>query len=508
MSAISFNRVVKSYGNKLVLDGFSLNIKEGEIFALAGVNGAGKTTAIKSLLKLVNISSGQISLFLSKLNRAEIGFAPEVPDMPDFFTVKELLLHALNFYSEKGDENEKFLLKRVVDLFELDSLLDLKVSELSKGNRQRVSLAASVIHKPKLVIFDEPSGGLDPFGRDLVKKAIKELNREGATILFTTHILSDIVGLCHRIGIVSNGKIVFCGTPSEFCDEKPLSEIEKVFVEFKVPDDLIEEPGQLINYEKLESNSKLDYVSISKQVLLTAKTVLLKSFRSNLLFGTILLMLPFIWGSWIFEQNNPGFQTGFIADLGTIFVSVFAFLLTLILSLEHIFWVKEGHSSYFYLSRMSPGLLPLSKFLGVVCTVGLALIFMVLLLIGFMFFNTGTIILYPFYIGFSVFMQVALVVSVFSLFSAFLPKLTAISLMIILYLVGLETDTARLFVESLELGFLVVPTEALFALLPDFSLFRFESESISALFLIVLYALFQSLFYLVAGGKILSKKDL
>ena len=175
MSAISFSRVVKSYGNKLVLDGFSLNIKEGEIFALAGVNGAGKTTAIKSLLKLVNISSGQISLFLSKLNRAEIGFAPEVPDMPDFFTVKELLLHALNFYSEKGDENEKFLLKRVVDLFELDSLLDLKVSELSKGNRQRVSLAASVIHKPKLVIFDEPSGGLDPFGRDLVKKAIKEL---------------------------------------------------------------------------------------------------------------------------------------------------------------------------------------------------------------------------------------------------------------------------------------------------------------------------------------------
>lgn len=101
MSAISFNRVVKSYGNKLVLDGFSLNIKEGEIFALAGVNGAGKTTAIKSLLKLVNISSGQISLFLSKLNRAEIGFAPEVPDMPDFFTVKELLLHALNFYSGK-----------------------------------------------------------------------------------------------------------------------------------------------------------------------------------------------------------------------------------------------------------------------------------------------------------------------------------------------------------------------------------------------------------------------
>jgi len=80
--------------------------------------------------------------------------------------------------------------------------------------------------------------------------------------------------------------------------------------------------------------------------------------------------------------------------------------------------------------------------------------------------------------------------------------------MIILYLVGLETDTARLFVESLELGFLVVPAEALFALLPDFSLFRFESESISTLFLIVLYALFQSLFYLVAGGKILSKKDL
>ncbi|MDD3001950.1 MAG: ATP-binding cassette domain-containing protein, partial [Candidatus Riflebacteria bacterium] len=89
MSAISFNKVVKNYGSKLALDGFSLNIKEGEIFALAGLNGAGKTTAIKSLLQLVNIKSGQISLFSAKLNRAEIGFAPEVPDIPEFFSVKE-----------------------------------------------------------------------------------------------------------------------------------------------------------------------------------------------------------------------------------------------------------------------------------------------------------------------------------------------------------------------------------------------------------------------------------
>lgn len=508
MSAISFNKVVKSYSNKLALDSFSLNIKEGEIFALAGLNGAGKTTAIKSLLQLVNIKSGQISLFSAKLNRAEIGFAPEVPDIPDFFSVKELLLHALNFYVKKGDENEKIFLNRVVELFELSSLLDLQVSELSKGNKQRVSLAASVIHKPKLVIFDEPSGGLDPLGRDLVKKAIKDLNREGATILFTTHILSDVVGLCHRIGIVADGKVVFCGTPSEFCDEKPLSEIEKVFVEFKVPDDLVEESGHLLNFDKLESNSKVDYISISKQVLITAKTVLIKAYRSNLLFGAILLMLPFIWGSWIFEKNNPGFQTGFIADFGTIFISVFAFLLTLILSFEHIFWAKEGRTPYFYLSRMNPVLLPLSKFLGIVCTTGLALLFMVFILICFMYLNTGTVILYPLFIGFSVFLQVALVVSVFSLFSSFLPKLTTISIMIIMYLIGLEIDTVRLYIESLELGFLVVPTEALFAILPDFSLFHFESESVDTLFFIVLYTLFQSLFYLFAGGKILSKKDL
>ncbi len=114
-------------------------------------------------------------------------------------------------------------------MFDLESLKDKLVSTLSKGNRQRLSLAAAVVYKPSIVVFDEPTSGLDPMGRKLIKSAIKQLKSEGHTILFTTHMLADLPELCDKIAVAHKGKIIFFGSFADFCNDSNLEVLEERF---------------------------------------------------------------------------------------------------------------------------------------------------------------------------------------------------------------------------------------------------------------------------------------
>lgn len=236
MSPIEFAGISKSYlqaGSGLrinALSSLNLKIEPGEVFAVAGLNGAGKTTAIKILLGLCRPDAGSIGLFGEAPGPGSLaltGFAPEEPDLPDFLTVEELLAAACRL---SGVEPAAALVDRAVQMLSLTEERSRIVEQLSKGTRQRVSLAAAIVHRPRLVIFDEPASGLDPLGRQLVKNVIRQLKIEGVTVFFTTHILSDLPGLCSRIGILSHGRLIFVGTTEQFCDSDTLSALEERFV--------------------------------------------------------------------------------------------------------------------------------------------------------------------------------------------------------------------------------------------------------------------------------------
>ncbi len=227
----NLKKTYKSQNNEFIkaLDGFSLDILDNEVFALAGVNGAGKTTALKALFNLIKLDEGKVEVSVQESNRPIIGFAPEIPDLPDCFSVKEVLAISCRLSGVKPVQD---LIDKSLEIFDLTKLQNMMVSTLSKGNKQRLSLAAATVYKPSIVVFDEPTSGLDPLGRRLIKSAIKELKKEGHTVLFSTHMLADLPGLCDRMAIVHKGRIVFSGIVSDFCDSANLEILEKRFAEF------------------------------------------------------------------------------------------------------------------------------------------------------------------------------------------------------------------------------------------------------------------------------------
>ena len=237
---IKFDSLKKNYKTKTgeivkALNGFSLEISDNEVLALAGINGAGKTTALKALFNLIKLDEGKVEVTFSDSLLPQIGFAPEVPDLPAYLSVIEVLKLSCRL---SGINSSQELLDRTLKMFELESLKDKLVSTLSKGNRQRLSLAAAVVYKPSIIVFDEPTSGLDPLGRKLIKSAIKQLKSEGHTIIFTTHMLADLPELCDKMAVAHEGRIIFTGTVADFCNDSSLEALEKRFAS------LIEQGGQ------------------------------------------------------------------------------------------------------------------------------------------------------------------------------------------------------------------------------------------------------------------------
>ena len=188
----------------------TFSLREGEIFGLIGHNGAGKTTTFKLLLGLLRPSSGT-SLFLGRPSastwaRSLIGFLPEQAYFYDHLSVRETLEFYAGLYGLRGAERAA----RVGELAERLSLthkLAAPVRSLSKGNLQRVGIAQSIVHRPRLVILDEPMSGLDPVGRKDMRELILSLKRDGSTVIFSSHILPDAEALCDRVGILVRGSV-------------------------------------------------------------------------------------------------------------------------------------------------------------------------------------------------------------------------------------------------------------------------------------------------------------
>ena len=198
-----------------------MQVEEGEIFGFLGPNGAGKSTTIKLLVGLIFPTSGSARILGRSIDDVEmhrdIGYLPEQPYFYDYLTAAELLDYFARFHDLKeADRRERIgqMLKKVG----LETAGKIQLRKYSKGMLQRVGLAQAILHDPKVVILDEPMSGLDPIGRREVRDIILELKRDGKTVMFSTHILSDAEMLCDRVGVIVGGKLRGVGAPNEIVD--------------------------------------------------------------------------------------------------------------------------------------------------------------------------------------------------------------------------------------------------------------------------------------------------
>ncbi len=215
---------------KVAVDGLSFSAYEGEIYGLLGPNGAGKTTTLRTIATLIKPDNGDVSVDgASVVNnpdgvRQKIGFLTSELKLEDFFTPNYLF----DFFAELHglEKNESDKRKRLLfEKFGIDRFAEVKIADLSTGMKQKISLVISIVHDPKIIIFDEPTNGLDVLTAKTVTDFLEELKREGKTILLSTHIFSLVEKLCDRVGIIIEGKMVKEGVLSEITAQKPLEDV-------------------------------------------------------------------------------------------------------------------------------------------------------------------------------------------------------------------------------------------------------------------------------------------
>jgi len=211
VNIIETKKLTKYYGKSLGISDVNLNIKEGEIFGFIGPNGAGKSTTIRTLLGLVYPTSGSATIFGKDIIKfgpeikENIGYLPSEVFYYDDMRVIDLLKYSGSFYKK----DQSVILKRIKMLAEyLDLDLKKKIDDLSYGNKKKVGIIQGLLHEPKLIILDEPTGGLDPLMQQRFFDLLRDENKKGATILFSSHILSEVQKLCDRVAIIKGGKIV------------------------------------------------------------------------------------------------------------------------------------------------------------------------------------------------------------------------------------------------------------------------------------------------------------
>lgn len=217
---LEIKNLVKRYGDLLAIDNLSLELKEGQILGLLGPNGAGKTTTINCILGLIGFDGGEIKIFGKRLKENEmeikrnIGIVPQDVALYGEMTAYENVDFFARLYGLKGKE----LKSNVEETLEFVGLWDKrkeKVKKFSGGMKRRLNIACGIVHRPKLIIMDEPTVGIDPQSRNHILESIKQLNKNGATVIYTSHYMEEVDVLCDYIAIMDKGRIIAKGTSEE-----------------------------------------------------------------------------------------------------------------------------------------------------------------------------------------------------------------------------------------------------------------------------------------------------
>ena len=217
---IEIKNLVKRYGDFLAVDNIDLSIDDGEIFGLLGPNGAGKTTTINCIIGMQKQDKGQIVLFGKEFDgndsniKRNIGIVPQDLALYLDLTCYENVTFFAKLYGLKGE----LLKSRVKEALEFTGLWDRRkdlTKKLSGGMKRRLNIACAIVHQPKLIIMDEPTVGIDPQSRNHILQAVKELNKKGSSIIYTSHYMEEVEELCSRIAIMDHGKVIAQGTKEE-----------------------------------------------------------------------------------------------------------------------------------------------------------------------------------------------------------------------------------------------------------------------------------------------------
>lgn len=229
---LKIDNFTKKYGDKVAVDNLSLHVKAGEIYGFIGHNGAGKSTTIKAIVGALDYTDGQI-LINGKDNKQDAlsckmatAYIPDNPDIYEHLTGIQYINFVCDIYGV-GDERNQRIEKYSTEFGIKDNLGDI-ISSYSHGMRQKLVLISALVHKPKLLVLDEPFVGLDPVAAFKLKQIMREICDEGSSIFFSSHVLEVVEKLCDRVGIIKDGKLVKEGTIEQITADKSL---ENLFIE-------------------------------------------------------------------------------------------------------------------------------------------------------------------------------------------------------------------------------------------------------------------------------------
>lgn len=253
---VKVDGLVKRYGKLVALDYLSFDVKEGEIFGLLGPNGSGKTTAINCILSLLKYDKGNIEIFGKPMGpdrydiKRDIGIIMQNVAVFDELTVYENIYYFCSLYI-KDKSRIKELTEEAIRFVSLEDYTKFYPKKLSGGLLRRLNIACGIAHKPKLIILDEPTVAVDPQSRNKILEGIKQLNEQGATIIYTSHYMEEVEQICSRILIIDKGKAVATGTKEELKEMITLG--EKITIEaYGVPEKSINSLRDLPNISSVE----------------------------------------------------------------------------------------------------------------------------------------------------------------------------------------------------------------------------------------------------------------
>ncbi len=220
----------KIYGNAKAVDDLSLHIQPGEIYGFIGHNGAGKTTTIKACCGIIKPDGGEIYIDGKNIAKEPLeckkvtAYIPDNPDLYDFMTGIQYLDFVSDIFGVPAKEKQE-LIRKYGDAFGLTSSLAQQIGSYSHGMKQKLAIIAALVHKPKLIIMDEPFVGLDPSAAHKLKEIMKEICDAGGAIFFSTHVLEVAEKLCNKIAIIKGGKLIVSGTMEEVKGDASLEDV-------------------------------------------------------------------------------------------------------------------------------------------------------------------------------------------------------------------------------------------------------------------------------------------
>ena len=286
MNAIQIETLSKTYqGGIQALTDVSFNVKKGQIFGLLGPNGSGKTTLVKSLLSIINITTGSAKIFDKDIKdskiRKRLGYLPENHKYPLFLTGYDVLF----YYGGLNNIPVKELKARIPELLKIVDMTDwgqTKIKKYSKGMMQRIGLAQALVSDPELIFLDEPTDGIDPVGRREIHDILKNLKAKGKTIFINSHMLAEVESVCDEVAILKKGRLLRMGTIEELTTQKEHYVFEVESLSEETQNDLQNDVQEII----FETSEKLliaisNYDELNRTIdLFRSKQIILKSIQN------------------------------------------------------------------------------------------------------------------------------------------------------------------------------------------------------------------------------------